>query len=621
MTTWPMVEDEADDGLATVTARFVGDPRVEQVVICSVDKDLAQCVRGAGRPARPDAEGHLRRGRRGRQVRRLARRAFPTTWPWSATPRTAIPACRAGAPRAPRPCSPARSTWRRSPTRRWMGRAGPRRGAPGGHPARPRAEAALYQRLATLDADAARGTSTTWRGTACRAPSSWRCATSWASTPSAPRASLARRGLGPLVGSGAVRCTVRSRPDVPTRLRGRPAGGLRDPDQRGARPARAGRGCLVLGLDLIGHSTAHHPRLPARHRRGRDGELRAYTKNVLSREWIGSWTAESLRSGALAVKHYAWYQVLHWRGGTNADGQCFDLRDDTVDQVYDPSKPTWTTAAAAVDATWSMRVLKNGEIFPTYYNAGTPARHAARTPTAGACTSGARRPAAWPARRPARSCSPTTTRASPSRVEPIRIRRRRRPPPPADTAADAEADRPARRRADRGPPELRREPATTAHAQADAQPHAGPHAAPTPAYPDAGPGAGTPPPSQQLPGGGQSGVVDAAAPPPAPRDEPEPREPTGASASRAPGADLVQGPISLPRVLAWADPGAAPGRRAMAGLSARRHARARRVRRRSAMAAFGALGARRSTNWWSGCCSSSPGSDRRRRHRRLGASR
>jgi 5'-3' exonuclease len=44
--TWPMVEDEADDGLATATARYREDPRVEQVVICSVDKDLAQCVEG-----------------------------------------------------------------------------------------------------------------------------------------------------------------------------------------------------------------------------------------------------------------------------------------------------------------------------------------------------------------------------------------------------------------------------------------------------------------------------------------------------------------------------------------------------------------------------------------------
>jgi 5'-3' exonuclease len=46
ITCWPMVEDEADDGLATVTARVAADPRVERVVICSVDKDLAQCVRG-----------------------------------------------------------------------------------------------------------------------------------------------------------------------------------------------------------------------------------------------------------------------------------------------------------------------------------------------------------------------------------------------------------------------------------------------------------------------------------------------------------------------------------------------------------------------------------------------
>lgn len=46
LTLWPMVEDEADDALATVTARVAADKRVEQVVICSVDKDLAQCVRG-----------------------------------------------------------------------------------------------------------------------------------------------------------------------------------------------------------------------------------------------------------------------------------------------------------------------------------------------------------------------------------------------------------------------------------------------------------------------------------------------------------------------------------------------------------------------------------------------
>jgi len=44
---WSMVEFEADDALATGAARFAGDPQVEQVVICTPDKDLAQCVTGA----------------------------------------------------------------------------------------------------------------------------------------------------------------------------------------------------------------------------------------------------------------------------------------------------------------------------------------------------------------------------------------------------------------------------------------------------------------------------------------------------------------------------------------------------------------------------------------------
>jgi 5'-3' exonuclease len=43
---WSMVEFEADDALATAAGRFAESPEVEQVVICTPDKDLAQCVRG-----------------------------------------------------------------------------------------------------------------------------------------------------------------------------------------------------------------------------------------------------------------------------------------------------------------------------------------------------------------------------------------------------------------------------------------------------------------------------------------------------------------------------------------------------------------------------------------------
>jgi 5'-3' exonuclease len=44
---WPMVELEADDALATAAARWSDADAVEQVVICSPDKDLAQCVKGS----------------------------------------------------------------------------------------------------------------------------------------------------------------------------------------------------------------------------------------------------------------------------------------------------------------------------------------------------------------------------------------------------------------------------------------------------------------------------------------------------------------------------------------------------------------------------------------------
>jgi 5'-3' exonuclease len=43
---WPMVEFEADDALASAADLAARDPRVDRVIICTPDKDLAQCVRG-----------------------------------------------------------------------------------------------------------------------------------------------------------------------------------------------------------------------------------------------------------------------------------------------------------------------------------------------------------------------------------------------------------------------------------------------------------------------------------------------------------------------------------------------------------------------------------------------
>jgi 5'-3' exonuclease len=44
---WPMVEFEADDALASAAIAAAADKRVDHVIICTPDKDLAQCVRGS----------------------------------------------------------------------------------------------------------------------------------------------------------------------------------------------------------------------------------------------------------------------------------------------------------------------------------------------------------------------------------------------------------------------------------------------------------------------------------------------------------------------------------------------------------------------------------------------
>src|SRR5215203_6750175 len=57
---WPMVEYEADDALAAGAVTAAADPRVTRVLICTPDKDLAQCVCG---------ERVVQLDRRARQVR------------------------------------------------------------------------------------------------------------------------------------------------------------------------------------------------------------------------------------------------------------------------------------------------------------------------------------------------------------------------------------------------------------------------------------------------------------------------------------------------------------------------------------------------------------------------
>jgi hypothetical protein len=191
---------------------------------------------------------------------------------------------------------------------------------------------------------------------------------------------------------------------------------------------------------------------------------------------------------------YAWYHVLHWRGLTNGSGQCFDVYDDTRDQVYNPAQPTWPGAAAAVDATWSTRAVKNGAIYPTYYNAGVASE------ACGANANGWRMyqwgtQACGLAGRTAAQILLTyyypgwTVTDAPA------------PPPPTPTPSPTPVPTPV-------PTPT---PGPTGPPQPTPTPPPPPPPQPTPAPP--------PPPSGN-PGGGQSGIVGQPAPPPPPPAEP-----------------------------------------------------------------------------------------------------
>ena len=236
-------------------------------------------------------------------------------------------------------------------------------------------------------------------------------------------------------------------------------------------------------------------------------DFRAYVKNVLSREWISSWTTESLRSGALAVKNYAWYQVLHWRGYTNAAGHCFDVFDSTRDQHYDPSRPTYAAMAAAVDATWSTLALRGGRIFATYYNAGR---------TNEPCGAGAN---GWQMFQwGTQACG--LAGKSAAQILAIYysgVTVSAAPPPstPAPTPAPARTPSPTPRATPMPTPAPGTSGSSTPAPTAVATPTPVATPAPTPT-PEPTP---TPAPAPQQPGGGQVGL---AAPPPPPAADPEP---------------------------------------------------------------------------------------------------
>jgi LysM repeat protein len=106
-------------------------------------------------------------------------------------------------------------------------------------------------------------------------------------------------------------------------------------------------------------------------------DFRSYVEMVMAAEWSVSLPAIALQAGAIAVKQYGWYYAMHYRGGRNASGVCFDVRDTTADQIYRPETRAPTAAhKAAVSATWSMSIRRErlglpGQFILTGYRTGT----------------------------------------------------------------------------------------------------------------------------------------------------------------------------------------------------------------------------------------------------------
>ncbi len=139
----------------------------------------------------------------------------------------------------------------------------------------------------------------------------------------------------------------------------------------GAGPTLAGSACTGWTSVLVPPTTIRVYRSALR--RSVPVPFRSYVGTVMASEWGPSNPPAALEAGALAVKQYAWYYARVWRGGRDAAGGCYDVRDDGTDQVYNPSKAPAAAHLAAIAATWPLSIRRSGSLFATGYRTGSGA--------------------------------------------------------------------------------------------------------------------------------------------------------------------------------------------------------------------------------------------------------
>lgn len=104
--------------------------------------------------------------------------------------------------------------------------------------------------------------------------------------------------------------------------------------------------------------------------------FRRYVAVVMAGEWPASMPRQTLRAGAVAVKQYAWYYSLYYRGWLAPDGSCFHVLDNSMDQVYSPeNRVPDARHLAAIEGTWRVSLRRprprtGSRLFLTSYRRG-----------------------------------------------------------------------------------------------------------------------------------------------------------------------------------------------------------------------------------------------------------
>lgn len=104
-------------------------------------------------------------------------------------------------------------------------------------------------------------------------------------------------------------------------------------------------------------------------------DFRQYVGIVMaSGEWPTYLPRAVIEAGAVAVKQYAWYYSLeghHRPSYETASGVCYDVVDNTNDQLFEPESADVTDKQLkAVAETWGLTLRKNDRFFLTGYRSG-----------------------------------------------------------------------------------------------------------------------------------------------------------------------------------------------------------------------------------------------------------